>query len=258
MAIGLAVIVSGCAATPGAQSTDQATTLPHRQLALDAEQANNFVVAAQHYRALMEADSKSLDDLLGLSRNLRISGLPGEARNVLRLNGEDHIDNPVFLMEFAKATLMAGNTPEALKILHKTASLIPDDWRVHSLTGIAYDVAEDFRAATRSFDQALALSPNNSDVLNNMGLSLIQQGNIEKATNIFEQALTHDRGNIRIKQNLALAYAIKGDMEEARRLNELSFTPKTVDKNLAFYSRFSKGGEPVEIKNAHKIEGLRP
>jgi len=90
------------------------------------------------------------------------------------------------MTEFTAYTLRRGNEPEGwLKL------------------GSAQLHASDFLAAERSFSTALALSTNNAEALNGLGLARIERGRPREASQFFSAAIEHHPGYAAAYLNLA-------------------------------------------------------
>ncbi|MCK4938925.1 MAG: tetratricopeptide repeat protein, partial [Rhodospirillaceae bacterium] len=94
------------------------------------------------------------------------------------------------------------------------------------------------KMAEKSFSAALAVSPNNPVIMNNMAMSLAQAGRIKEAISMLEKAAVLNRASPHIRQNLALLYGISGDREKAKTLSSMDLDPKEVETNTSFYRRF--------------------
>jgi Flp pilus assembly protein TadD len=67
---------------------------------------------------------------------------------------------------------------------------MPEHWYVHYVRGTAHDRLGDWELGLRDFDRALSLSPNQFQVLNYVGYSLVERGErLEEALSMIERAV---------------------------------------------------------------------
>ena len=206
-----------------------------RSAAATSQSTNNYAAAVNYYQSLHTRDPNDIEALLGLARNLRYIGAPGEAITVLKTGVAKHPDRVDLRAELGKAQLARGLAGDAIDTLTEVTEAVPDDWRSFSALGIAYDLAEKFSDAQASYEAALAASPNNIAVLNNMALSMALSDDLEGGIAILEQATGLPKSNVQVRQNLALLYAMRGDIDTAGRLLEQGLTEEMAQHNLTFY-----------------------
>lgn len=224
--------------------------------ATNAENANEYKNAATHYITLIgKLDSgafgeKGSDNIkigegsnaltgkysvlkerfvIGAARNLRYSGEVDSALEVISIyEGElkkagvektsGEILSPAVLLEFSKSSISNKNPDIAITKLKKLVDSGVKDWEIYSVLGIAYDYKNDFDKAMDAYKDALEISPDNTDVINNMGLSLALSGDIYGATEIFEELVKGVDSKPQYRQNLAILLALNGDMDRASEL----------------------------------------
>ena len=101
--------------------------------------------------------------------------------------------------------------------------------------GIAYDYVGRPVEAQASYDRALAQSPQNPAVLNNVALSRALAGDLEGGIAILEQQTKRPTAQAQVRQNLALLYALKGDLSKVERLASQDLPERIVKNNLAYF-----------------------
>ena len=92
------------------------------------------------------------------------------------------------MLEAGRAHIARGQAFYGIAALEGARNARPDDWRAWSLLGAAYEQvrrADDARAA---WAQALALSPDNPDVLSNMAISAMTRGDTAGAEPLLRRA----------------------------------------------------------------------
>ena len=229
-------LFAGCAQTGerGAEAIAESIDLA----AVTAEREGDYVIAANHYRSLLERRPDDLETILGLARNLRYAGRAKLAVEVLDAAQPKFADQARFLFEHGKAKLAVGGTREAIGYLNRAAKLNGQDWEIHAALGIAYDLGDSFDMAAKSYETALRLSKDNPVVLNNMAISAALAGKLDAAIRLLESAPAAARHSPQIRQNLALFYGIKGDLAKAEQLARMDLDEASVRNNLAIFSRF--------------------
>ncbi len=85
--------------------------------------------------------------------------------------------------------------------------------------GNAWYDSDSPKQAIEAYDRALALKPDNSDVLNDQGAMYRQMGDFRHALSNFEKALTIDPGNLESLYNMGHIYAF--DLKQTARALEI-------------------------------------
>jgi Flp pilus assembly protein TadD len=229
--------LAGCADSRESEvETAIASTL--RETAATAERGYDHAAAAAHYRRLHEREPKDTTTLVGLARNLRVSGSPKEAIRVLKDNIEKLGEKGELLLELGKAQLAASLLHDARESLVRAQAALPENWQAYAAMGVLYDRLDDHENATAEYRKALKLSPNNLSVLNNMALSLAQAGKLDEGISILEKAAHGERSTMQIRQNLALLFGLKGQFELAERLLREDLPPEMAVENMSQLRQF--------------------
>ena len=251
---GLALLVLAACQTNGANGTNGLLNTSDSQemdgivrtlyqAGREAEASNNFEEAASIYGRLYEKRSDDPAVLAAYIRNMRYVGRAAEISNFVGSRAQDLLENQHVKFEYAKALLVAGRKKDSLAALQQVQTQMPDNWRVHSALGIAYDGFGRFDDAVAAYDTALQLSPDNTVVMNNLAMSQAMTGQLSAAIKTLKRAATLNRTNSQIRQNLALLYAINGDVEHARSLAAMDLNASDLETNLSFYRRFEGVGQ---------------
>lgn len=122
-------------------------------------------------------------------------------------------------LELAVAYFEQGQTTVALDELKQSIVTDPTYAQAYSLRGLIYMRLNDFRVAEESFRKALALSPQDSSVMHNLGWLLCQQAKYPQAQELFSQALANPKYGERAKtfRTQGLCQARAGLIGEAER-----------------------------------------
>lgn len=197
------------AASPSVSKLDQYIA----QNARAAEESRNYQVAAGQLAILHEDNPGDATVTLGLARNLRTLGRTEDALKALDDTLRHTGPQAPLLAERGKVLLAGGQAERALAPLREAAGLAPGDWQVANALGIAHDRLERFDEAETAYRQALALSPDNPEVLNNLGLSRALAGDLPAGLALLRQAAAAPglppglRDNVR--ENLRLLEGLK-------------------------------------------------
>lgn len=129
------------------------------------------------------------------------------------------------------AALMTGDYSRARSFITRAVASSHPSWRAWNAKGVLCDLAHDWAGADRAFANAFVVSPQQPEVLNNQGWSLMLRGEWARSLPLLEEAAKLDPGSTRIKDNLELARAAlagdlpqrlpkESDSEFAARLND--------------------------------------
>ena len=94
-------------------------------------------------------------------------------------------------LELAVGYFEQGQTTIALDELKQSIAADPTYGDAYSLRGLIYMRLNDFRIAEESFKRALAISPQDSNVMHNLGWMLCQQARYPEAQQLFTQVLSN-------------------------------------------------------------------
>ena len=200
-----------------------------------AERNFDYELATMHYSRLVELNPNDIGSVLGLASNLRYSGKPKEAILLLKSVMPTFPGRPKLSIELSKAQIAAGLLIEAERNVDSLLKEVPGEWEPHALKGVLLDHAEKYRAAQVAYGRALSLSPNNIAVLNNMSLSLAQEGQLGAAIRLLEDLVRSEYSTAQLRQNLALFYALNGDLQSAGELAQQDLPPEVVKENWSSF-----------------------
>ena len=94
----------------------------------------------------------------------------------------------------------------------------------------ATDALDQVRRA--AWNQALALSPDNPDVLTNMAISAMTRGDTASAEPLLRRAAAQPGASLKVRLNLAMALGLNGKMDEAEQMMRRDLPPDAADRNL--------------------------
>lgn len=249
VAVSLAVSLGACTTvgSGGSGPTSEAALAEAAKLAaeralwasgVEAEGAHNYEGAIGAFSNLYERTPDDVEVLKALIRNMRYAGRAADAVGFVERRARHLLEDVGVKFEYAKAQLAAGRKVNALNTLRAVATLMPDQWQVHSAMGIAYDSIGQFDKAIAAYENALRLSPENAIIMNNLAMSQAMAGQLQAAIQTLEAAALVNRANTHVRQNLALLYAANGENAKARALAAMDLDSGDLETNLSFYRRF--------------------
>jgi tetratricopeptide (TPR) repeat protein len=234
-ALCLALAACGPPADRAHQDPDAEARL---RVAAAAEASGNRDMAAGMFRAA--ADAAPADTTVqvraaeGLARNGRLE----EARDLIAKRAQAAPRDASLRRTLGSIEILSGRAAEAVRLLTEVLRAEPDDVKALVNRGVALDVLQQHKAAQADYRRALALSPGDATVSNDLALSLMLSGRLEDA----RQVLAPFRGQTglpdRIGVNLGILDAAAGRPELAQSL----LNGRIAGPDLANLSRAIGGG----------------
>ncbi|MBL8215352.1 MAG: tetratricopeptide repeat protein [Bryobacterales bacterium] len=187
------------------------------------QQVRNAVYAgegdleAREFRRRITSNPQDLDARLGMARHYRKMGFGELAVEHLRLAAERFPDSAGVALELAES--LAGQEMLAEAASGLQAFLAKDAnnrAELPSLLGILRDELEEYAAGESAHRAALAISPTNPKLHNNLGYNLWLQGKREDAVAAFRRALSLDSHFAVARNNLGRAL-LESPAEQDRR-----------------------------------------
>lgn len=221
--LALPLLAAACAGAPASMDggdgrVADAVEPSLRAAATTAEAARDYKGAAQHWGTLYQRHPGNRDFALNLARTLRYAGQPQQGADLLQAQLDKRPDDAELLTELGKDYLAADRLKLALSSLERARALDPKRWDTHSALGVVLDAEGRFAEAAQAYAQALALSPDNPRILNNLALSQALSGQLDDAIATMTRAADHPRAGSQPRQNLAVLLALKGDPAKAEKL----------------------------------------
>jgi len=118
---------------------------------------------------------------------------------------------------------------EQIAIARRRTESAPVDQEAWTALGNAYFDADMPRQAIEAYNRALAIKPDNSDVLNDQGAMFRQTGDFTKALANFEKALAYDPNNLESLYNIGYVYAF--DLNRIDRAQDIWKRYLTLDSS---------------------------
>lgn len=149
------------------------------------------------------------------------------------------------LLELGRAHIARGQAFYGVAPLEKARDQAPRDWRAYSLLGVAYEQVSRFDDARFAWNQALALSPDNPDVLTNAATAALTRGDAPGAETLLRRAVAQPTASAKVRQNLAMVLGLQGKMGEAEQILRRELPPEQAEQNLRWLrARGAAGAAP--------------
>ena len=255
--VGTALLTSGCSAlapiTPQEAQikTDLATDrfLPATRQMRDAIETQELFAQAAFWSNEYELNPGDLESAIKLASAVRKLGNPGRAVEITRTTRALYPRDPYLIAEYAAALIASERSNEALPILNQGLQTTPSYGRLWSLKGAALDQQERYAEARQHYNRALRITPNDPNVMANIGLSHALSGDATTAEGWLRRAVAAPNASESVRQNLILVLQLQGKTDEADKLRSLSrpnpqiptlrpaFNPAAVDQTQQQASR---------------------
>lgn len=146
------------------------------------------------------------------------------------------------MLEVGRGHIARGQAFYGIQALEQARDARPGDWRPWSLLGAAYEQVRRTEDARDAWAQALAISPENPDVLTNMAVSAMAKGDNAAAEPLLRRAAAQPGASLKVRLNLAMVLGLTGKMGEAEQILRRNLPPEQADSNLAWLQARLAGG----------------
>ena len=221
-----------------AEMIEQNQILPASRAERDAVKSQDMITQTAFWSGQFELNPGDYEAGLAFATSLRAIGSSQRSAEVASQALSMHPGDPGLSKALARAAMDQARPDIAVSTLFTAIPNARDDWELMSLYGVALDNMGDHAEAQGAYDTALRLSPNNSVVLSNLGLSYLMQGNYELSESVLRKAMSaSQQPDPRIRQNLALVLGVQGRFDESAKLTGIDLPPNMVDENMAYYRK---------------------
>lgn len=147
------------------------------------------------------------------------------------------------MLEVGRGHIARGHAFYGIAALERARDARPADWRSWSLLGTAYEQVRRVDDARAAWAQALAISPDNPNVLTNMAIAAMSKGDTAAAEPLLRLAAAQPGASLKVRLNLAMALGLNGKIDEAEAMMRRDLPPDAADRNLEWLrSRAGTGG----------------
>ena len=159
------------------------------------------------------------------------------------------------MLEAGRSHIARGQAFYGIAALEQARDARPDDWRAWSLLGTAYEQVRRPADARTAWTRALALSPDNPDVLTNMAISAMTRGDAAEAEPLLRRAAAQPGASLKVRLNLAMVLGLTGKIGEAEQLLRRDLPPEAADRNLAWLRARAGGGPADQARTWDSLQG---
>lgn len=178
--------------------------------------AGELMKATEYWRKEYTKTPKKKEIALNYARNLKALGQKRQALGVLQQASSFHATDSEVASEYGRLALDLNQVSVAKRLLTVADDPTKPDWRVISARGTVMAKEGQYGAALKMYQRALALSPGQPSVMNNLALAHMMNGDSRSAETILRQAISKGGPHAKkAQQNLALALGVQGRYHEA-------------------------------------------
>jgi len=164
-----------------------------------------------------DLNPSDLEATLKLAAAVRKLGNPGRAVEITQMARSIHPRDPYLLAEHSAALIADQRALDAIPVLDQGLRITQGYGRLWSLKGAALDQMEEYETARQNYNRALQITPNDPNVLTNLGLSHALSGDLRSAEMWLRRAAAMPDAGSTARENLAMVLQLQGRTEEAER-----------------------------------------
>lgn len=229
------LLISACAVAPA--MTEQETqiktdlavdhSLPATRHMRDAIETQPIFAQAAFWSNEYDLNPADLEAAIKLSAAVRKLGNPNRAVEITQTTRALYPRDPYLVAEYAASLIAAERAVDAMQPLDEALAMTPAYGRLWSLKGAALDQQERYDEARQHYNRALQITPNDPNVLANIGFSYALSGDPVTAEKWLRRAIAQPSASPSVRQNLALVLRLQGRIEEAEKMVALTQAPQT-------------------------------
>jgi Flp pilus assembly protein TadD len=189
--------------------------------------------AVAHWGKEYKDKPHDLKIALAYARNLKAAGHKDQAFGVLQSAALLHGDSKELASEYGRMALEYDQVAVAEKLLAFADDPTKPDWKLTSARGTVLAKQGKYADAIPLYERALAQSPGQTSVLNNLAMAHAANGEPAKAEQILRTASATSR-DPKLKQNLALVMGLQGKHDEAKSFAAQHLPAEQVNANVEF------------------------
>ena len=224
--VGTSLLLSACSVAPpmNAQETQIKTDLavdkymPATRQMRDAIETQELFAQAAFWSNEYHLNPGDLESAIKLAAAVRKLGNPGRAVEITQTTRALYPKDPYLMAEYAAGLIATERSQEAITVLSQGLSSTPSYGRLWSLKGAALDQQERYAEARQHYDRALRITPNDPNVMANIGLSHALSGDVGTAEGWLRRAASMPNASDGVRQNLMLVLKLQGKSAEADKL----------------------------------------
>lgn len=221
--LGAPLLLSACAYAGGITPQEQAVKnqvsvdqyMPATREMRDNIETQELFAQAAFWSHEYDLNPTDLEATLKLAAAVRKLGNPGRAVEITQTSRTIHPRDPYLLAEHAAGLIADQRALDAIPVLDQGLRVTQSYGRLWSLKGAALDQMEEYDAARQNYNRALQITPNDPNVLTNLGLSYALSGDLRSAETWLRRAAAMPGSGGSARENLAMVLQLQGRTEEA-------------------------------------------
>ena len=185
-----------------------------RQMRTSIE-TQDLLAQAAFWSREYQLNPADLEAAVKLASSVRKMGNASKAAEITQTTRAMYPDDPYLIAEHSAALIALEKGREAIKPLDKALHSAPGYARLWSLKGAALDQLGQYDGARQHYSRALQITPNDPNIMANMGLSFALAGDPRTAEQWLRRAAGHPDAGDGIRQNLDLVLQLQGKPSSA-------------------------------------------
>lgn len=173
-------------------------------------ETQDILAQAAFWSKEYQLNPADLEAIVKLAASVRKMGNAAKAVEITQTSRAMYPTDPYLIAEYAAALIAIDRGSEALKPLDQALRGAPNYARLWSLKGAALDQVSKFDQARQHYGRALQITPNDPNIMANMGLSFALAGDPVTAERWLRQAANQADASDSIRQNLDLILQLQG------------------------------------------------
>jgi Flp pilus assembly protein TadD len=197
--------------------------------------------ATDYWGKAYKKDPTDAKPAINYAKNLKALGQKEQALHVLQAAHKYHPSNRQLNSEYGRLALELDQYGAAQKLLEQADDPTHPDWRTISARGTVLAKQGKFAEAIPHFERALAASPGQASVLNNLAIARAMDGQPEKAEALLRQAAADGNSdNPKISQNLSLVLGLQGKYDEAKSAGKKNLSEDSASEDVSYLRQMVK------------------
>jgi Flp pilus assembly protein TadD len=231
-------LLTGCAELGAANSAPQSVTAITTG---STSPQSELEKATEYWGKEYAKNPRNAEIALNYALDLKAMGQKDRALAVLQQVSVFHSANRAINSEYGRLALQFDQISVAQKLLEQADDPANPDWRIISARGTVLAKQGRYSEAIVFYERALALSPNQASILNNLGLAELMSGHAARAEELLRKASQSEGAEPKVQQNLALVLGLeKGKYDEAKDVAVQTLPPDSATQNIAFLRQMVK------------------
>jgi len=173
-------------------------------------ETQDILAQAAFWSREYQLNPADLEAAVKLASAVRKMGNAAKAAEITQTTRAMYPDDPYLIAEYAAALIALEKGQDAMKPLDKAIHAAPGYSRLWSLKGAALDQVGNYDLARQHYNRALQITPNDPNIMANMGLSFALAGDPRTAEQWLRRASAHPDAGNSIRQNLDLVLQLQG------------------------------------------------